>query len=347
MFSANFYKNLPLEDPVGLLPFEKERREVVYKREEETNPSWGKRPEERSVEELLEFGVINLDKPRGPTSHQVAAWVKEILKVRKVGHGGTLDPKVTGVLPIGINAGTKILSTLLLAGKEYVMLMHLHGDVPEDKLREVIMSFVGEIIQVPPLKSSVKRRPRKKKIYYIEILEIDGRDVLMRVGSQAGVYMRKLAVDIGKKLGVGAHMQELRRTKSGPFREEDSVYLQDVLDAYVFWKEEGNEKYIRKVILPLEKGVEHLKKIWISDSAVDSICHGASLKVPGVVKLHNNIKKGDLIAIMTLKDELVALGISFMDSEEILEKSRGVVAKIKRVIMPTGIYPPLWRKKNL
>lgn len=330
---------------MGLLPFEREKREILYKKDEETNPNWGKRPEERDVEELLEFGLINLDKPRGPTSHQVAAWVKEILDARKVGHGGTLDPKVTGVLPIGINSGTKILSTLLLAGKEYVMLMHLHRSVPEEKLRETIMSFVGEIIQIPPLKSSVKRRQRKRKIYYIEILEIEGRDVLMRVGCQAGVYMRKLAVDIGKKLGIGAHMQELRRTKSGPFKEEDSVYLQDVLDAYVFWKEEGNEKYIRKVILPVEFGISHLKKIWISDSAVDSICHGASLKIPGIVKLHNNIKPGDIVAILTLKDELVAIGEAKLSSEDIINKERGIAVKTRRVIMKPGTYPPLWKRE--
>lgn len=328
---------------MGLLPFEREKREILYKRDAETNPEWGKRPENRSVEELLEFGLINLDKPRGPTSHQVAAWIKEILNLRKVGHGGTLDPKVTGVLPIGINSGTKVLSTLLLAGKEYVMLMHLHKDVPEDKIKEVVMSFVGEIVQIPPLKSSVKRRPRRKRIYYIEIIEIDGRDVLMRVGCQAGVYMRKLAVDIGKKLGVGAHMQELRRTKSGPFKEEDSFYLQDIVDAYSFWREEGEEKYIRKVILPIEFGVSHLKKVWILDSAVDSICHGASLKVPGIVKLHSNINKMDTVAIFTLKDELVAIGVAEMSSEEIMKSEKGVAVRVKRVIMRPGTYPKLWK----
>lgn len=320
-----------------------EEGEVSYKKDAETNPEWGKRPEDRSVEELLELGLINLDKPRGPTSHQVAAWIKEILNARKVGHGGTLDPKVTGVLPIGINSGTKILSTLLLAGKEYVMLMHLHRSVSEDKLKEAIMSFAGEIVQVPPLKSSVKRRPRRKKIYYIEIIEMDGRDVLIRVGCQAGVYMRKLAVDIGKKLGVRAHMQELRRTKSGPLKEEDSIYLQDLVDAYVFWKEEGEERYIRRVILPVEFGVSHLKRIWILDSAVDSVCHGASLKIPGIVKLHCNISQGDTVAILTLKDELVAIGVAEMSSEDIMKREKGVAAKIKRVIMEPGTYPKLWK----
>ncbi len=224
------------------------------------------------------------------------------------------------------------------------MLMHLHRDVPDEELEKAIMSFVGEIVQIPPLKSSVKRRPRRRRIYYIEILEREGRDVLLRVGCQAGVYMRKLAVDIGKKLGIGAHMQELRRTKSGPFKEEESVYLQDVVDAYKFWLEDGNEKYIRKVILPIERGVEHLKKVWILDSSVDSICHGATLKVPGIAKLHSNIKKGDMVAVMTLKDELVAIGESLLSSEEIMEMDKGVAVRIRRVIMKPGTYPPLWKK---
>ncbi len=130
-----------------------------------SDPRYGKRPEERSVPELLQCGVVVVDKPKGPTSHQVAAWVRRILEVRKVGHGGTLDPKVTGVLPIAINDATKALRLLLLSGKEYIALMRLHGDVSDETLMNAVKKFTGKIYQVPPVRSSVKRRRRARRVY--------------------------------------------------------------------------------------------------------------------------------------------------------------------------------------
>jgi len=331
-----------LEDQECPLPWEKEKREILIKKEAETNPNWGEDPYNRPVEKLLRYGVINLDKPSGPTSHQVVAWVRDILGV-KAGHGGTLDPKVTGVLPIAIGNATKVLQTLLLAGKEYVALMHLHKDVPFDRLVEVMNKFVGVIVQKPPLRSAVKKRPRRKKVYCIKIIEKDGKDVLFRVSTEAGVYIRKLIHDIGRELGVGAHMQELRRTKAGSFREENSVYLQDIVDALHFWKEDSNEEYIRKVILPPEESVKHMKKIWVLDSAVSAIAHGANLAIPGIAKLHSNIQKGDTVTIMSLKDELVAIGIALMDSQTIMRKKRGIAVDIERVFIDPNLYPKLWK----
>ncbi len=320
--------------------------EILVKKEAETNPEWGKDPYERSISELLECSLINLDKPRGPTSHQVCYWIKKILGVNKVGHGGTLDPKVTGVLPVGVNKGTKVLQAFLYGRKTYVALMHVHSDFKEEKLFKTIKKFEGPIIQVPPLKSAVKRRPRRKWVYKIKVLEVDGRDVLLEIECEAGVYIRKLIWDMGKEMGTRAHMQELRRIRSGPFSEEDSVILQDIADAFMVWKETGNEKYLRKILLPIEAGVEHLKKIWVLDSCVDAICHGASLKAPGVAKLSSDIQPDDFVAIMTLKNELIGFGRALMNSQEILEKKRGIVAKIERVIMERGRYPPLWKKSK-
>jgi len=330
-----------LEEQECPLPWELEKYEIWVKKEAETNEKWGEDPYNRPIERLLKYSVINLDKPSGPTSHQVVAWVRDIVGV-KAGHGGTLDPKVTGVLPIAIGEATKVLQTLLIAGKEYVALMHLHKEVSEKDIIKVMSKFVGTIIQTPPLRSAVKKRPRKKKVYCIKIIEIDGKDVLFRVSTQGGVYIRKLIHDIGVKLGVGAHMQELRRIKSGPFHENNSVYLQDIVDSLYFWKEEGNEEYIRKVFLPVEEAVKHLKKIYILDSAVAAIVHGANLAVPGIAKLYSNIKKGDLVSIHTLKGELVAIGIALMDSKEMLEKKRGIAVDIERVFMKPGLYPKMW-----
>ena len=321
-----------------------QKRDRIKKVDATTNPFYGKKPSERSIEELLQNGVINLDKPSGPTSHQVDVWVKEVLEVEKTGHAGTLDPKVTGVLPIGVGQATKALPVLLKAGKEYIAVMTLHGDVSENKIYETCRSFIGNIIQLPPVRSAVRRVKRRRRIYYLDILEIDGRNVLFRVGCQAGTYIRTLCVDIGRKLGCGAHLRELRRTRSGHLREEDSVILQDVKDAYVFWKEDGDEEELRKILFPMEYILDALPKIIIRDSAVDAICHGADLAIPGVVELDSGIKKGDIIAIMTLKGEGVALAKSLLSTEEILQKDTGLCARLQRVFMKKGTYPDIWRK---
>ena len=319
-------------------------KKFIVRAEEEPGP-WGKRPEERTVEELLRASIINLDKPPGPTSHEVVAWIRRLLNVRKAGHGGTLDPPATGILPVGINAGTKVLQALLYAGKEYVGILHLHGDVTEEKIREVAKDFVGDLYQRPPVKSAVKRRIRIRTVYYLDIIEVDGRDVVFRAGTSAGTYIRKLCHDLGMALGVGGHMAELRRTRVGAFSEDHAVTLQDVVDAYHFWKEQGIEEPIRKVLLPVETAVVHLPKIIIRDSAVAAITHGADLAVPGILQVQADIQPGQLVAIMTQKGELVALARALMSAEEMAIADRGIAADIERVIMDQSVYPPMWRKK--
>ncbi len=233
------------------------------------------------------------------------------------------------------------------AGKEYVCLMRLHGDVSREELEKVIREFTGPIYQRPPLRSAVKRTVRVRRVYYIKILEISGRDVLMKVGVEAGTYIRKLCHDIGEVLGCGAHMQELRRTRVGPFKEDDTlVTLYDVVDAYKLWIEEGEDKYLKKVILPIEAGVAHLPKVIIRDTAVDAICHGASLAVAGILRVETGIKVGDLVAIFTQKGELVALGRALMRSEEMVSSKRGLAVKTERVIMKPGTYPPFWKLRK-
>ncbi len=326
------------------LPIYNNKRTRLIKSYGKTNPHYGKKPEERTVEELLSSGMINLDKPNGPTSHQVVSWIKDILNVKKVGHGGTLDPKVTGVLPVAIGSATKLLKVLLTAGKEYIGIMRLHGEVDKDFLLSVVKDFVGDIYQIPPVRSAVKRVKRKRRIYYIDIIEVKGKEVLFRVGCEAGTYIRTLCVDIGRKLKVGAHLQELRRTKVGLLDEKYSVTLHDLKDGYTLWKEDGDETEIRKCILPVEELLLHLPKIIVRDSAVDALCHGASLAVPGVLEVDSRIKKGEIVAVMTLKGEAVMVGKSLMTSEEIIEKDTGVCVSPNRVVMKKGTYPAIWKK---
>ena len=239
---------------------------------------------------------------------------------------------------------TKVMPAILQYPKEYVCLMHLHGEVSDNELLKALKEFTGPIYQRPPLRSSVKRRLRIRKIFYIEMLERENRDVLLKIGCESGTYARKLCHDIGLVLGVGAHMQELRRTKVGPFVEDETLAtLQDLIDAFYLWKVDGIEKCIRLFIQPVEKVVEGLPKVVIRDSAVDAICHGAYLAAPGVLQVDTGIKVNDLIAILTLKGELVALAKALMRTEEIIISQKGIVAKPISVVMEPGTYPRMWK----
>jgi len=326
-----------------MLPSLKQRKRLI-KVTAKTNENYGKSPAERTIRELLNNGFINLDKPSGPTSHQVVAWIKEILAVEKAGHGGTLDPAVTGVLPVALGDAARALQVLLVAGKEYVALMKIHKQVDEKKIREVCASFVGQISQMPPLRSAVKRVRRTREIYYLDVLEVQGTEVLFRVGCEAGTYIRTLCVDIGRKLGSGAQLAELRRTRVGNITEATASSLQEVKDAYIFWKEDGTEEGLRKTILPMERLLDVVPKIVVRDSAVDALCHGASLAIPGVVEIDEDIKVGEMAAVLSLKGEGVALVKMVVSSAQVIEKDTGICAHLERVLMNKGTYPSIWKK---
>jgi len=328
------------------MEFYKEEK-IFLIRDEQTNPSYGNFPEKRSIDEYLRNGIVNLDKPKGLTSHQVSKLVGKILNAKKVGYSGTLDVNVTGILPILLNNSTKVAPVFILMRKKYVGILRLHKDVKIEEIRKIFNYFHGKIYQKPPLKSAVKRELRVRTIYSLKILEKEGRNVLFEVECESGTYVRKLCHDIGLLLGVGANMQELRRIKVGCFdegKESRMTNLYELKDAYEFYHEEGNEELLRKVVLPIEKVTECLRKIWISDNAIDAICHGSNLYAPGVCKLNSGIKKNELIAIMSLKNELVALGRSIKSSDEILNSTSGAIAKPERVIMKEGTYPKFWKK---
>ncbi|OPY26732.1 MAG: putative tRNA pseudouridine synthase B [Methanobacterium sp. PtaU1.Bin242] len=317
--------------------------ELLHKAEGETDPRYGCSPDERPIKEHISKGVINLDKPSGPTSHEVDSWVKKILSADKTGHGGTLDPRVTGVLPVGIDQATRVIQLLLEAPKEYVCLMRLHEKVDDCRIAEILREFQGKIFQTPPVKSAVKRELRVRKIYYVHLMEMEGQDVLFRIGCQAGTYIRKYCHDIGEALGSGAHMAELRRTMVGPFQENTLKTLQELTDAYHAWVEDEDESEIRTTILPMEQAAAHLPKILIRDSAVDAICHGADLAAGGIISLNLNIEKGATVALKTLKGELVAAGESLYKSDEINKKNKGIMVDIKKVFMEPGTYPKMWK----
>ncbi|KZX10750.1 RNA-guided pseudouridylation complex pseudouridine synthase subunit Cbf5 [Methanobrevibacter filiformis] len=317
---------------------------LIIKSESETDPSYGNDPYSRPIEEHISKGIINLDKPSGPTSHEIDSWVKHILNVEKAGHGGTLDPKVTGILPIGMESSTRVIQLLLSAPKEYVCLMRLHDDIDDEIVRTIFKKFHGKIFQIPPLNSAVKRNLRVRTIYYATIYEIIGRDVLFRIGCEAGTYVRTFCRDIGEAIGCGAHMAELRRTKVGSFTEKtDLITLQNLTDAYYYWEEENEESLLRKYVMPMERAADHLSKVIIKDSAVDAICHGANLAIGGIVSLFENIKKGDIVAIETIKGELVASAEALSSADEIIADDSGLVFDTKKVFMDCNTYPMMWK----
>jgi H/ACA ribonucleoprotein complex subunit 4 len=269
----------------------------------------------------------------------VSEYVQRILGISKAGHSGTLDPAVTGVLPVALGRATRIVQLLLTAGKEYVGTMHLHDEVPAPQLDQAIRKFTGKIQQMVPRKAAVKRTLREREIYYFDVLEVEGKDVLFRVGCEAGTYIRKLCHDLGRELKTGAHMAQLHRTKAGPFTDADYVTLQDVEDALWYWREQQNEKFLKHCIRPVEFAVQHVPKVWVMDGAVDALCHGATLKVPGISKLDTDVISGATVAILTLKDELICLGNAQMSAEAILKAERGIAVKTEKVFMLPGAYP--------
>jgi len=326
-------------------PWEKTHT-LLTKTEEATDPRYGQKPENRPIQDYLRIGVINLDKPAGPSSHEVTAWVKRILNLEHAGHGGTLDPKVTGVLPVALAEATKVIQALLLSGKEYVCVMRLHGEVSEADVKTVLDEFQGPIYQRPPLRASVKRQLRTRKIYYLDFLEAEGKNVLFKVGCEGGTYIRKLCHDLGEALGCGAHMQELRRTRAGPFTENDGlVSLYDVSYFFSCWKEKKDENALRKFIFPMEKALALFPKIYVRDSAVNALCYGAHLAAPGVVSLDADIQPKDVVAVFTQKGEAVILARALASAREILGMEHGLVAETLRVLMPRDVYPKMWRSE--
>lgn len=318
----------------------------LVKGEARTDPQHGCAPHARPLDAYLRRGAVPLDKPSGPTSHQVVAWIKLALGLDKAGHGGTLDPNVTGALPVALGDATRAVKALLLAPKEYVAVMRLHAEAPRKRVEQVVQEFTGPIYQTPPLKAAVKRELRVRTIYEHELLEMEGRDALLRVRCEAGTYIRKLCTDMGIALGVGASMQELRRTRTGPVVEKDLVSLHDLRDAWEFHKEDGDEAELRRVIWPMERLLTHLPQAVLRDSAIDAVCHGANIAAPGIAALDEGIEPGQTVLLASLKGEGVALATAQLGSRAMLEAETGIAADTQRVLMDPGTYPKGWKTEE-
>ncbi|KAK7302556.1 hypothetical protein RJT34_13448 [Clitoria ternatea] len=303
-------------------------------------------PLKRPIAEYLKYGVLNLDKPANPSSHEVVAWIKRILRVEKTGHSGTLDPKVTGNLIVCIDRATRLVKSQQGAGKEYVCIARLHSSVPDvSKVARALETLTGAVFQRPPLISAVKRQLRIRTIYESKLLEYDPDRhlVVFWISCEAGTYVRTMCVHLGLLLGVGGHMQELRRVRSGIMGEKDNmVSMHDVMDAQWVYDNYRDETYLRRVVMPLEVLLTSYKRLVIKDSAVNAICYGAKLMIPGLLRFENDIDVGEEVVLMTTKGEAIALGIAEMTTAVMATCDHGVVAKIKRVVMDRDTYPRKW-----
>lgn len=290
---------------------------------------------------IPESGIVVVDKPRGPSSHQVTAWVGDILG-RRVGHAGTLDPQVSGVLVVMFGGAVRLAPVLLSHNKEYVCLMRLHADASRESVEQAAAEFVGRIYQRPPRKSAVKRNLRIRKIQEIEILDMEGRLVLFRVRCDAGTYIRTLCIHLGYAIGTCAHMEELRRIRSGSFGETAAVTLHELADAAAV-AQEGNPEPLQRMILPAAAAVADLAKVVIRDTAVDAVCHGAVLAGVGVVGKEGGFAKGETVAIVTGRGELVGLGKGLVNSSALKPGEPGFVVAPTTVLMQPGTYPRGWK----
>jgi len=283
-------------------------------------------PDERTPAELLDFGVVNLDKPPGPSAHQVAGWVRDVAGVEQAAHAGTLDPKVTGCLPTLTGAGTRLSQVFLTGEKEYVAVLELHDEPPAD-LEAIAAEFEGPLYQKPPRKSAVVRKLRVREVSTLDVLEVRNRQALLGIRCESGTYIRKLCHDLGLALGTGAHMGDLRRTATDPFDDRTLATMEDLVDALARWEEDGEADWLREVVQPAERALEHLPAVTVAPSAAEEIANGAPVYAPGVID-SEDAAEGELVACYTPDGAAVCLGTMAGDPDA----DAGVAVELERVL---------------
>ncbi|WP_254524844.1 RNA-guided pseudouridylation complex pseudouridine synthase subunit Cbf5 [Natrinema caseinilyticum] len=296
-------------------------------------------PADRSPAELLAFGVVNLDKPPGPSSHQISGWLRDAVDetlaergadetIDRAAHAGTLDPKVTGCLPVMLGDATRLAPVFLEGGKEYVAVLECHAPVPVDA-ESIVAEFEGPIYQKPPRKSAVSRRLRIRDIYELEVLEAEKRRLLLRIRCESGTYVRKLCHDLGLALGTGGHMGHLRRTATDPFDDRTLHSPSDFLDALAFWLEDDDPDPLYDVVDPAERILEGIPRVVIADSAAREVSEGAPVYAPGILEADDGIDQGELVACYTPNGAVVCLG----ELTGRVDAERGLVVDLERVLV--------------
>ncbi|MGB0164880.1 MAG: RNA-guided pseudouridylation complex pseudouridine synthase subunit Cbf5 [Candidatus Thalassarchaeaceae archaeon] len=307
----------------------------------------GQSPHERSLRQLMQSGIILVDKPPGPSSHQLAAWAREVLNLTRLGHGGTLDPFATGALTLLLGKATRLTEFILSSDKTYIAVLKTDPRHTRSDIEDVLRGLEGEIYNVPPVESAVKVRVRTRTIHEIQLLESDEEAGIhcIRISCQAGTYIRTIARDIGLLMGSECKLMELHRSKTGVFTQSTLCSMQQLTDAALL-AEQGEEAALTKLIAPVEAFLHKMPGAWARDSAIGSICHGAPLAVPGIYSIHGNLKSGDKVVIWSGKGEAVAIGELSIDSNRIAQMSTGEVIRPKVVLMEKDVYPSSWSNRK-
>jgi H/ACA ribonucleoprotein complex subunit 4 len=291
---------------------------------------------------LSEGAFLLIDKPRGPSSHQVTAWVRDLLGLPRAGHAGTLDPNVSGILWVGVGPALKLIPLVLEFPKRYIAVIHLHGEAPDDAVARAISEFQGPVYQLPPVRSAVRRERRVRTIHRLTLLERAGPELLVEVTAESGTYVRTLAVDLGEALGVGGHMEELRRVGTGPFDESAVVPITRLADA-VARSREGAPAELLALLHPLAEVWREFPLVVVRDGAAAAVAHGADLAGGGVVSVSRPFDSGATVAVVTVRGELLATGEALRDSSEASAKRSGWVVDCSRVFVDPARFPPTWR----
>jgi H/ACA ribonucleoprotein complex subunit 4 len=307
----------------------------------------GQSPHERSLRQLMQSGIILVDKPPGPSSHQLAAWARELLNLTRLGHGGTLDPFATGALTLLLGKATRLTEFILSSDKTYIAVLKMDPKLSASVIQDVLKGLEGEIYNVPPVESAVKVRVRTRTIHEIQLLESDEEAGIhcIRISCQAGTYIRTIARDIGLLLGSECKLMELHRSRTGVFSQRTLCSMQQLTDAALL-AEQGEDAALTKLVAPVEAFLHKMPGAWARDSAIGSICHGAPLAVPGIYSIHDNLKSGDRVVIWSGKDEAVAIGELSVDSNKIAQMSTGEVIRPKVVLMEKDVYPSSWSNRK-
>ncbi len=280
------------------------------------------------VEELLKNSVVVINKPPGQTSHETTTFVKKITGANRSGHAGTLDPEVSGVLPVALGRATKLLRYIAGKEKSYVGIMKFRIVPAKADVEALFKQFTGELIQTPPKISAVRKVPRKRTVYSLRLLELDGRLALFDTRVDAGTYIRTLCEDMGKKCG-GARMEELRRTAVGRITEKEGHTMEELIDAVWLYRNRNDGSALEKMLRPPEQFID-LPKVMVKETALWSINTGAQVMAAGVERMDAGIVKNARVAIYS-GDKFIGVGIAQISSSELAGKSRGMVVRLERM----------------
>jgi len=287
---------------------------------------------ENAADSLIEDGLIILDKPPGHTSHEISAFVKKITGAARAGHAGTLDPEVSGVLPVALGRSTKLLRYIAGKTKTYVGIIKFRKAQTPEQIEALFKKFTGELTQTPPKMSAVRKVPRKRVVYHLKLLEAGATNPRLAVFEAkvgAGTYIRTLCEDIGKLCG-GARMEELRRIAVGDITEDRAVTMEDLTDAVWLLRDKGDDSALKKIIHRPEEFID-FPRVVIKDSAVDSVRSGAQIAVPAISRLDSKVISGEHVAIYSEDGRFVGVGVAGISSDELGRLRKGLAIKLERV----------------